>query len=125
VGISIRNLRKEFAGQSHKIVAVESTSLVSHGSTSRGSCPDAPLLACIDPAGCVIESNFQEMYEGQILALLGHNGAGKVGHSFRFHCSVCRPEPDAGVVFAGWQTTTINMLTGLYPPTSGDAIVYG
>lgn len=31
VGISIRNLRKEFAGQSHKIVAVESTSLVSHG----------------------------------------------------------------------------------------------
>jgi len=40
-----------------------------------------------------------DMYEGQILALLGHNGAGK--------------------------TTTINMLTGMLPPTSGDAVVQG
>ena len=39
------------------------------------------------------------LYEGQIFVLLGHNGAGK--------------------------TTTINMLTGLYEPTSGDAVVYG
>ncbi|EGD73013.1 ATP-binding cassette [Salpingoeca rosetta] len=39
------------------------------------------------------------MYEGQITALLGHNGAGK--------------------------TTTMSMLTGLYPPTSGTAIVNG
>ena len=39
------------------------------------------------------------LYEGQIFVLLGHNGAGK--------------------------TTTINMLTGLYEPTSGDAEVYG
>lgn len=39
------------------------------------------------------------MYEGQITALLGHNGAGK--------------------------STTISMLTGLFPPTSGDAVVYG
>jgi ABC-type lipoprotein export system ATPase subunit len=38
-------------------------------------------------------------YEGQITALLGHNGAGK--------------------------TTTISMLTGLIPPSSGDAIVSG
>jgi ATP-binding cassette subfamily A (ABC1) protein 3 len=40
-----------------------------------------------------------DMYSGQIFALLGHNGAGK--------------------------STTINMLTGLYPPTQGDALVYG
>ena len=39
------------------------------------------------------------MYEGQIFALLGHNGAGK--------------------------TTTMNLLTGLYSPTSGDAQIYG
>ena len=39
------------------------------------------------------------MYEGEITALLGHNGAGK--------------------------TTTISMLTGLFPPTSGNAIVNG
>ncbi|RHY33240.1 hypothetical protein DYB32_001770 [Aphanomyces invadans] len=39
------------------------------------------------------------MYAGQITALLGHNGAGK--------------------------TTTISMLTGLYPPSRGDATVFG
>ena len=36
-----------------------------------------------------------DAYEDSIMALLGHNGAGK--------------------------TTTISMLTGLIPPTSGDA----
>ena len=40
-----------------------------------------------------------DLYEGQLFSLLGHNGAGK--------------------------TTLISMLTGLYPPTSGDALVYG
>lgn len=39
------------------------------------------------------------IYEGQITCLLGHNGAGK--------------------------TSTIAVLTGLYPPTSGDCIVFG
>eukprot|EP00043_Microstomoeca_roanoka_P008399 m.80908 g.80908 ORF g.80908 m.80908 type:complete len:1735 (+) comp14227_c0_seq1:159-5363(+) len=39
------------------------------------------------------------MFEGQITALLGHNGAGK--------------------------TTTMSMLTGLFPPTSGTALVNG
>jgi ATP-binding cassette subfamily A (ABC1) protein 3 len=39
------------------------------------------------------------MYAGQITALLGHNGAGK--------------------------STTISMLTGLYPPTKGTAYIYG
>ena len=40
-----------------------------------------------------------QMYEGQITSLLGHNGAGK--------------------------TTTMSMITGLYPPTSGTALVMG
>lgn len=40
-----------------------------------------------------------EIFHGQITALLGHNGAGK--------------------------STTIGMLTGLLPPTSGDAMIYG
>ena len=39
------------------------------------------------------------MYEGQVTALLGHNGAGK--------------------------STTMSILTGLFPPTSGTALVYG
>ena len=46
-----------------------------------------------------VDSINLKMYEGQITALLGHNGAGK--------------------------TTTISMLTGLIPPTSGNAIVSG
>ena len=40
-----------------------------------------------------------DLYTGQIFALLGHNGAGK--------------------------TTTLSMLSGLLPPTSGDARVFG
>lgn len=40
-----------------------------------------------------------EMYEGQVTVLLGHNGAGK--------------------------SSTINMLVGLTPPSSGDAIIRG
>jgi ABC-type multidrug transport system ATPase subunit len=40
-----------------------------------------------------------DMYKGQILSLLGHNGAGK--------------------------STTVSILTGLYPPTSGHAYVNG
>jgi ABC-type multidrug transport system ATPase subunit len=39
------------------------------------------------------------MYESQITCLLGHNGAGK--------------------------TSTISMLTGLFPPTTGDCVIYG
>ena len=39
------------------------------------------------------------MAESQITCLLGHNGAGK--------------------------TSTISVLTGLYPPTSGDCFIYG
>ena len=40
-----------------------------------------------------------ELWSGQVTCLLGHNGAGK--------------------------STTISMLTGLTPPTSGDALVFG
>jgi ATP-binding cassette subfamily A (ABC1) protein 3 len=39
------------------------------------------------------------LYESQITALLGHNGAGK--------------------------TTAVSVLTGLFPPTSGDCVIYG
>ncbi|CAI9099895.1 OLC1v1036780C1 [Oldenlandia corymbosa var. corymbosa] len=55
-------------------------------STKKGSC-------------CAVNSLQLNLYENQILALLGHNGAGK--------------------------STTISMLVGLLPPTSGDALVFG
>lgn len=48
---------------------------------------------------CAVNSLQLTLYENQILALLGHNGAGK--------------------------STTISMLVGLLPPTSGDALVLG
>ncbi|CAL0326631.1 unnamed protein product [Lupinus luteus] len=48
---------------------------------------------------CAVNSLHLTLYENQILALLGHNGAGK--------------------------STTISMLVGLLPPTSGDALVFG
>ncbi|XP_057718264.1 ABC transporter A family member 1 isoform X1 [Arachis stenosperma] len=48
---------------------------------------------------CAVNSLQLTLYEHQILALLGHNGAGK--------------------------STTISMLVGLLPPTSGDALVFG
>ncbi|KAF5176169.1 Abc transporter a family member, partial [Thalictrum thalictroides] len=48
---------------------------------------------------CAVNSLQLNLYENQILALLGHNGAGK--------------------------STTISMLVGLLPPTSGDALVFG
>jgi ATP-binding cassette subfamily A (ABC1) protein 3 len=51
-----------------------------------------------DPQVAVAGLDLQ-LYSGQIFSLLGHNGAGK--------------------------TTTISMLTGMIPPTSGDARVCG
>uniref|UniRef100_A0A1D1XQT2 ABC transporter A family member 1 n=1 Tax=Anthurium amnicola TaxID=1678845 RepID=A0A1D1XQT2_9ARAE len=48
---------------------------------------------------CAVNSLQLTLFENQILALLGHNGAGK--------------------------STTISMLVGLLPPTSGDALVFG
>ena len=46
-----------------------------------------------------MDNLYLNMYQDQITVLLGHNGAGK--------------------------TTTISMLVGLFPPTSGDAIING
>ncbi|XP_011653436.1 ABC transporter A family member 1 isoform X3 [Cucumis sativus] len=48
---------------------------------------------------CAVDSLQLTLYENQILALLGHNGAGK--------------------------STTISMLVGLFLPTAGDALVLG
>lgn len=48
---------------------------------------------------CAVDSLQLTLYENQLLALLGHNGAGK--------------------------STTISMLVGLLAPTSGDALVFG
>ncbi|KAH9621199.1 hypothetical protein KSS87_008655 [Heliosperma pusillum] len=48
---------------------------------------------------CAVDSLHLNLYENQILALLGHNGAGK--------------------------STTISMLVGLIPPTAGDALIFG
>lgn len=51
-------------------------------------------------SGAVAVDNFTyECYEGEILAILGHNGAGK--------------------------TTIINMITGMIAPTAGNAMIYG
>ena len=58
------------------------------------SYPAWPWQKC-DPAVKSLSLNF---YEGQITALLGHNGAGK--------------------------TTVMSVLTGLYEPTAGTAYVY-
>ena len=46
-----------------------------------------------------VDNLYLNMYQDQITVLLGHNGAGK--------------------------TTTMSMLVGLFPPTSGDAIING
>lgn len=52
-----------------------------------------------NPKMVAVKGTTLNMYQDQILSLLGHNGAGK--------------------------TTTMNMITGLFPPSSGTAIVNG
>ena len=51
------------------------------------------------PKKVAVDSLTLNLYEGQITSFLGHNGAGK--------------------------TTTMSMLTGLFPSTSGTAVIYG
>ena len=63
------------------------------------------------------------MYDGQITAFLGHNGAGTFPtlpfNLFSVLSFYCISQLIAG------KTTTISMLTGLIPSTSGDAFVRG
>lgn len=66
-----------------------------------------PLGVCIDKLTKVYKNGGKvavnrlslKLYESQITCILGHNGAGK--------------------------TTTMSILTGLFPPTSGHAMIYG
>lgn len=68
---------------------------------------ELPLGVCIDSLVKIYKDGKKlavnrlslNLYEGQITSFLGHNGAGK--------------------------TTTMSILTGLFPPTSGYAIIYG
>ena len=50
-------------------------------------------------AKVAVDNLYLNVYQDQITVLLGHNGAGK--------------------------TTTMSILVGLFPPTSGDAIING
>ncbi|XP_041855370.1 ATP-binding cassette sub-family A member 2 isoform X4 [Melanotaenia boesemani] len=66
-----------------------------------------PLVVCIDKLTKVYKNGSKlalnklslNLHENQVVSFLGHNGAGK--------------------------TTTMSILTGLFPPTSGSAIIYG
>ncbi|CAN7974909.1 unnamed protein product [Ixodes persulcatus] len=68
---------------------------------------ELPLGVCIDNLVKIYKDGKKlavnrlslNLYEGQITSFLGHNGAGK--------------------------TTTMSILTGLFPPTSGYALIYG
>ena len=62
---------------------------------------EAPIVAVNDFSAALFASctRLTHSYDDQITVLLGHNGAGK--------------------------STLINVLTGMYGPTEGDALVYG
>lgn len=78
-----------------------STALLDLGRAGRGLAVRGMRKAFDTPDGVklAVAGVDLDMYEGQIFALLGHNGAGK--------------------------STLISMLTGLIPPTAGDAWTYG
>ncbi|KAJ3112675.1 hypothetical protein HDU96_004305 [Phlyctochytrium bullatum] len=59
-----------------------------------------------------------EMYENQVLCLLGRNGCGKSSRSFRFFAFVV-------VMADGVEPATIGMLSGLIDPSGGDAVIHG
>lgn len=62
------------------------------------------------------------LYQSQITTLLGHNGAGE---SAQARVPFCRSRPSLVVALLTGKTTTVSMLTGLLPPTSGDCSIYG
>ncbi|CAK9183966.1 unnamed protein product [Ilex paraguariensis] len=97
---------KEKANFSEKDIhepALEATSLDMKQNELDGRCIQIGNLHKVYTAKkgkiCAVNNLQLTLYENQILALLGHNGAGK--------------------------STTISMLVGLLPPTSGDALVFG
>ncbi|CAN8286970.1 unnamed protein product [Cochlearia groenlandica] len=82
---------------------IESISLEMRQQELDGRCIQVRNLHKVFASGrgncCAVNSLRLKLYENQILSLLGHNGAGK--------------------------STTISMLVGLLPPTSGDALIRG
>ncbi|CAA7057158.1 unnamed protein product [Microthlaspi erraticum] len=82
---------------------IESISLEMRQQELDGRCIQVRNLHKVFASGkgncCAVNSLQLTLYENQILSLLGHNGAGK--------------------------STTISMLVGLLPPTSGDALILG
>jgi len=61
------------------------------------------------------------MYEGEIFALLGHNGAFLLWSLYQLFE---HPFTDSLLAGAG-KTTAISILSGLIPATSGSASIYG
>uniref|UniRef100_A0A1J3IH85 ABC transporter A family member 1 n=1 Tax=Noccaea caerulescens TaxID=107243 RepID=A0A1J3IH85_NOCCA len=82
---------------------IESISLEMRQQEADGRCIQVRNLHKVFASGkgncCAVNALQLTLYENQILSLLGHNGAGK--------------------------STTISMLVGLLPPTSGDALILG
>ncbi|XP_024027117.1 ABC transporter A family member 1 [Morus notabilis] len=95
--------KKNFFGKDSSKPAVEAISLDMKQQELDGRCIQVRNLHKIYSTRkgkcCAVNSLQLTLYENQILALLGHNGAGK--------------------------STTISMLVGLVSPTSGDALVFG
>ncbi|XP_052174030.1 ABC transporter A family member 1 isoform X3 [Diospyros lotus] len=93
----------DFPGNDPFVPAVEAMSLEMKQQELDGRCIQIRNLRKVYTANkrrcCAVKSLQLTLHENQILALLGHNGAGK--------------------------STTISMLVGLIPPTSGDALVFG
>jgi ABC-type multidrug transport system ATPase subunit len=62
---------------------------------------------------------------GQVFCLLGHNGTSALRTSSREYLPILRIFCDFFFLAGAGKTTTINILTGLFPPTAGDAFIYG
>lgn len=71
-----------------------------------------------------VQDLFLAVRSGECFGLLGQNGAGKVRACHALACAFCSDCCAHSNCLVA-QTTTINMLTGVYPPTAGDAFVGG